>query len=86
MSDHEIEKLLFERLSANLELASRGYSVELNERGDLVIDRAGHVKGVWRSQFGVLEWTPAGYNGPIYRVANIDAAERHTLIALGFAD
>jgi hypothetical protein len=85
MSDQEIENLLWQLLRQNEILRRNGYAVMFDEHGHVVIDRAGHVKGVWRAMDGVLAWSPAGYNEPLYKVADAKAAEHHTLVALGLA-
>jgi hypothetical protein len=83
MSDQDIENLLWHLLQQNEVLQRNGYAVLFNEQGHVVIDRAGHVKGVWQAIDGVLAWTPAGYNEPLYKVADAKAAEQHTLVAFG---
>jgi hypothetical protein len=85
MSDQEIEKALWQRLQKNRALSWHGYAVLFDDHGHVVIDRSGHVKGVWQAIGGVLAWIPAGYNEPLYKVADVDAAEQHTLVALGLA-
>lgn len=83
MSDQELEMQLLERLRGSPKLIAKGYAVEVDGEGRVVIHRGGHFRGVWRSVLGVLEWTPAGYNGPLFKVADLDAAVWHTLVALG---
>ena len=83
MSDKELQQLLFERLQSYPELAAKGYEVLLDEQGRVVIHRGGHVRGIWLSVMSVLQWTPAGYNGPLFQVADVEAAVWHTLVALG---
>lgn len=83
MSDQELELQLLERLRVDPILIAKDYAVELDDEGRVVIHRAGHFRGVWRAVLGVLEWTPAGYNGPLFTVADVEAAVWHTLVALG---
>lgn len=83
MSDQELEQLLMLRLRSHPVLAAKGYSVEFDALNQLIIHRGGHFRGVWRSVLGVLEWTPAGYNGALFKVADVEAAVWHTLVALG---
>ena len=86
MTDRELETYLAERLHANAKLRRAGYVATQLIAGELAIAHRGHVKGIWRVVDGMLDWIPAGYSAPIDRVADIDAAERHTLLALGLAD
>jgi hypothetical protein len=86
MTYRDLETHLAERLQANAKLRRAGYVATQLMAGELAIERRGHVKGIWRASDGMLDWIPAGYSAPLHRVADIDAAERQTLLALGLAD
>ena len=75
--------MLLDLLSVNAALMAKGYGVRLDQYGSVVVHRGGHVRGGWRSVLGVLEWTPAGYYVALFKVADVDAAVWHTLVALG---
>jgi hypothetical protein len=83
MSDKELQQLLFEQLKSHPALALKEFEVLLDEQGRVVIHRGGHVRGIWLAVMAVLQWTPAGYNGPLFQVADVEAAVWHTLVALG---
>jgi hypothetical protein len=86
MGDHELERLLLKELTRHPLLGAKGYSAQLDTIGSIVVQRGEHVRGIWRSVLGVLEWTPAGYNRPLFQVANVEAAVWHTLVALGLEE
>jgi hypothetical protein len=86
MGDQELERLLLERLTSHPVLCAKGYTADLDAIGSVVVQRGEHVRGIWRSVLGVLEWTPAGYNRPLFQVADVETAVRHTLVALGLEE
>ena len=51
-----------------------GLTAGFGEQGGLVIERRGHVRGVWRCMDGGLAWTPAGYNEPVHVADSVEAA------------
>jgi hypothetical protein len=76
----EIE--LAERLRHNPVLRLKGYSVNVEPRGGVIIDRAGHVRGIWHYRWLCYHWTPAGYNQATYAAPVAEAAESYTLQTL----
>ncbi len=86
MSDQEIEILLWQQLERNVLLKRHGFSVVVSETGDVIVDKRGHVRGVWRSKAGQLEWTPAGYNEAQLFAADVGEAEQMVIEALGLDD
>ena len=86
MSDQEIEFLLWKQLVQNVLLKRHGFSVMLSENGDVIVDRRGHVRGIWRSQSGRLEWTPAGYNEALVFADDVVEAERMLVEVLGLGE
>lgn len=75
-----------EALSALLEMQEalklKGYTVTALDEGGVLIDRWGHVKGIWQMHPQGFSWTPAGYNESLCRVDDIEEAMRYTLTAL----
>ncbi len=67
------------RLDADRRLAERGFAVSCGPTGGVVIDRGGHVHGVWHFVNGNFFWTPAGYNEPIYKTASLNEAVTYTM-------
>ena len=72
------QETLFKRLTTLMKSASSGFSVEIGDNGEVVLQRSGHVRGFWRCHGGHFAWTPAGYNEPAYKAADIDAAVAYT--------
>ena len=61
----------------------RGFVTECRPTGGVVIDRWGHVRGVWHFTGKCIFWTPAGNNVPIYRTDTVEDAVRYTLDVIG---
>ena len=61
----------------------RGFSSECGPTGGVVVDRWGHVRGVWNFTGKSFFWTPAGYNEPIYRTESMDEAVHYTVNIAG---
>ena len=58
----EIE--LLARLQALLSGNAMGLSAILGDHGGILIERRGHMRGIWRCIGGTFAWTLAGYNEP----------------------
>lgn len=82
MTAEERERKLVERLTAEAQLASGDYTVSHDPAG-IIIDRNGHVKGIWQWRAEAFEWTPAGRNEPTEVVKCPEEAVRLTLQMLG---
>lgn len=63
-------------------LRLRGYSFVLGVEGGVVIDRWGHVRGVWHHDGERYAWTPASNSEPIHWSDDAEAAVRYTLVTL----
>jgi hypothetical protein len=74
---------LADRLEAEHELKKRGFGIACGPTGGVVIDRWGHVRGVWHFTGKSYFWTPAGNNVPIFRTESIEAAISYTLEVVG---
>jgi len=73
---------LFSRLERHEVLRARGYSFVLEPCGGIVIDRWGHVRGIWRHKASRYAWTPASHTEPTHWAADAEAAVRYTLVVI----
>ena len=55
-----------------------GEGAVVGDHGGAVIERRGHMRGIWRCMGGTFAWTPAGYNEPTHQVPDLDAALSYT--------
>ncbi len=69
---------LFNSLNKLMKSSPRGFSVEIGDHGEVMLQRRGHVRGFWRCHGGHFAWTPAGYSEPAHTAADIDAAVAYT--------
>ena len=76
----EDQQQLLVTLQKNDVLRLRGY--EFSMLGGVLVERAGHARGLWRCGQRGFSWTPAGYNEPIHWVEDVEAAVRFTLTVL----
>lgn len=74
--DKEIE--LLARLKTLVEGHHMGLTATVGDCGGVLIERRGHMRGIWRCMDGVLAWTPAGYNEPVHIAADVGAAVAYT--------
>ncbi|MCB1504418.1 MAG: hypothetical protein KDJ47_05515 [Hyphomicrobiaceae bacterium] len=77
---HEVE--LLELLCKHEVLRLRGYSFAIGPKGGVVIDRWGHVRGMWRYKNDRFSWTPASHTSSVHWSEDAEAAVRYTLVAL----
>jgi hypothetical protein len=56
----------------------RGLTIIQGDCGGIVIERRGHVRGIWRCLDGSFAWTPSGYNEPVHVSADIPAVLTYT--------
>lgn len=68
---------LLVKLQANDGLRAGGY--EFSVLGGVLVERAGHARGLWRCGAKGFSWTPAGYNEPVYWAPDADVALQFTL-------
>lgn len=73
---------LLELLSSHEILILRGYNFAIGSCGRLVVERRGHVRGLWGFDGVQFTWTPAGTTEPTYWAPSIEAAVRYTLVVL----
>lgn len=72
------ERALLVLLQPIIQGHQSGQAVSMGESGGVVIERRGHVRGIWRCMTETFAWTPAGYNEPTYHAADLDHAVRYT--------
>ena len=70
---------LMAALGRDQNLRDRGFSATCGPTGGVVIDRWGHVRGVWHFHAAHYYWIPAGYSEPSFRADKLDAAIAYTL-------
>jgi hypothetical protein len=78
MPNHSEQLNLFNSLTTLTKSSPRGFSVEMGDHGEVMLQRRGHVRGFWRCDGSRFAWTPAGYNEPAHHAADIDAAIAYT--------
>lgn len=76
------EDQLRKQLNALVQFAQRGLSAQSGERGEVLIVRRGHVRGIWRCEGHQLAWTPSGYNEPLHRAESVEGALAYTVTAI----
>jgi hypothetical protein len=78
MPTHFHESELLGRLQPLVAGHRSGQAVVAGDHGGVVVQRRGHVRGIWRCMNGVYGWTPAGYGEPTHKAADLDAAVYYT--------
>lgn len=73
---HEDE--LRQQLNGFFPFTEKGLSAQAGDRGEVLIVRRGHVRGVWRCEGQQFAWTPSGYNEPLHRADDVAAAIAYT--------
>lgn len=79
----EDQQRLLQALQEHELLRQKGY--ECTILGGVLIERAGHARGLWRCNSRGFDWTPAGYNEPVHWVDDVEAAVLYTLKVLSSA-
>lgn len=82
MNRTEKLEMLRDRLAEHEILRLRGYAITIGPCGGVIIDRRGHVRGIWRYNGEKYSWTPAGYSEATHWSNDVDGAVRHTLVVL----
>lgn len=72
-------------LAGNETLKTRGFSLTCTQTGGIVIDRSGHVHGIWDFDGGCYTWRSPGSTDPIFRTDSPNSAVVYTLVALSQA-
>ncbi|MFN3622567.1 MAG: hypothetical protein ACK4TP_00760 [Hyphomicrobium sp.] len=77
-----LNRELFELLQKNQVLKSKGYSLALDQDGGIVIDRAGHVHGIWSHDARGYAWVSPGNSEPKFRTEDPKSAVLYTVVVL----
>jgi hypothetical protein len=72
---------LFGLLRRNATLRRQGFSLSC-AGGGVVIDRLGHVRGIWDFDGQSYTWVTPGNSEPVFRTADVTSAVRYTLSTL----
>jgi len=81
MKETQAQRLLG-LLQSNPTLRSRGYSLSCTQTGGIVIDRFGHVHGIWDFDGRCYSWLSPGSSEPMFRTGNPKSAVLYTLVTL----
>ncbi|CAN1723765.1 conserved protein of unknown function [Hyphomicrobium sp. 1Nfss2.1] len=73
---------LFSLLERNEVLKARGYSLAYDEDGGVVIDRAGHVHGIWNYDSRSYAWISPDNSEPKFRTEDVRSAVLFTVVVL----
>lgn len=74
-------RLLLEALRSNSEIRRHGYTADLRG-GTIIIERAGHFRGIWVKNADCFAWAAAGYNEPTFSTSSLTEALHHTVSEL----
>lgn len=73
---------LFGLLKKNETLKLKGYSLAYSQGNGIVIDRAGHVHGIWNYNADVYMWVSPGSSEPKFRTQDAKSALLYTVVVL----
>ena len=73
---------LFGLLQKNEVLRLKGFSLAHDQDGGIVIDRAGHVRGIWSHDAGSYAWVSPGSSEPRFRTSDAKSAVLYTVVVL----
>jgi hypothetical protein len=76
---------LTDLLEAQDVLKLRGFTATCGPTGSVVLDRWGHVRGVWHFHERHYFWTDAGSTQPSFRIETAAGALAHTLSVISKA-
>jgi hypothetical protein len=77
-----LNRELFSLLEQNEVLKLKGYSLSFDQEGGIVIDRAGHVHGIWNHDRKSYTWVSPGNSEPKFRTENAKSAALYTVVVL----
>lgn len=81
MSD-TYNRRLFGLLKKNETLKLKGYSLAYSKSTGIVIDRAGHVHGIWNYDANTYTWVSPGSSEPKFRTEDVQSALLYTVVVL----
>jgi len=73
---------LFGLLQTNKILKTKGYSLAYDGEGGIVVDRAGHVHGIWDHDERTYTWVSPGNTEPRFRTEDVRSAVLYTVVVL----
>ncbi|WP_072370558.1 hypothetical protein [Hyphomicrobium sp. NDB2Meth4] len=73
---------LFSLLEKNEVLKARGYSFAYDADGGVIIDRAGHVHGIWSHDSHNYAWVSPDNSEPKFRTEDVRSAVLFTVVVL----
>ncbi len=73
---------LFGLLRQNETLRTRGFSMSCSQTGGIVIDRSGHVRGIWDFDGRSYTWITPGNSEPIFKTDDPKSAVNYTVVTL----
>ena len=76
---------LIEALEAQETLRLRGFSASCGQTGSVVVDRWGHVRGIWHVHDGRYYWTNGASSQPTHSVTSLDDAVAYTMTVIAAA-
>ena len=77
-----MNRQLFGLLAKNEVLRIKGYSLAHDADGGIVIDRAGHVHGIWSHDARSYTWVSPGNSEPKFRTQDAKSAVLYTVVVL----
>ena len=77
-----LNRQLFGLLAKNEVLRMKGYSLAYDTDGGIVIDRAGHVHGIWSHDARSYAWVSPGNTEPKFRTQDAKSAVLYTVVVL----
>jgi len=63
-------------------LRTRGFTLSFSQTGGIIIDRSGHVHGIWDFDGQCYTWVSPGSREPVFRTGDPDSAVLYTLNTL----
>jgi hypothetical protein len=73
---------LFGLLRQNELLRTRGFSLSCSQNGGIVVDRYGHVRGIWDFDGRSYTWVSPGSSEPLFRTDDPNSAVDYTVVTL----
>lgn len=77
-----LNRELFDLLQKNAVLRAKGYSLAVDPDGGIVIDRVGHVHGIWNHDSRGYAWVSPGNSEPKFRTEDVKSAVLYTVVVL----
>ena len=77
-----INRELFDLLDANDTLRLKGFSLSYDQDGGIIVDRAGHVHGIWSHDSKGYAWVSPGNSEPRFRTEDVRSAVLYTVVVL----